>query len=70
MELNNYPKTVQKNDLVYDWVKSCTFGAEGMPINVQIIGRPWHEEEILVAMKILNSALDYKVKRTSDNTKP
>ena len=29
-----------------------------MPLNVQIIGRPWHEEEVLVAMKQLQTALN------------
>ena len=49
----------QGNDLVYKWVKESTFGANGMPLNVQIIGRPWHEEEVFVAMKQLKAALNY-----------
>ena len=54
-----YPSDAdKKKDLVYKWVKESTFGANGMPLNVQIIGRPWHEEEVLVAMKQLQTALN------------
>ena len=34
----------------YGWVKEGTKGAQGMPLNVQIIGRPWNEELVLRAM--------------------
>ena len=57
--LKFYPSDAdRKKDLVYKWVKESTFGANGMPLNVQIIGRPWHEEEVLVAMKQLQTALN------------
>ena len=57
--LKFYPSDAdKKKDLVYKWVKESTYGAKGMPLNVQIIGRPWHEEEVLVAMKQLQAALN------------
>ena len=57
--LKFYPSDAdEKKDLVYKWVKESTYGAKGMPLNVQIIGRPWHEEEVLVAMKQLQAALN------------
>lgn len=55
--LENYPSNGQKHDLVYQWVKESTKGAIGLPLNVQIIGRPWHEEEVINAMKHLDCAL-------------
>ena len=47
--LENYPSNGQKHDLVYQWVKESTKGAIGLPLNVQIIGRPWHEEEVIIS---------------------
>ena len=44
-----------EKDLVYGWVKEGTRGAEGMPLNVQVIGRPWQEEKVLRIMKELEA---------------
>ena len=43
----------------YGWVKEGTKGAQGMPLNVQIIGRPWNEELVLRAMIELQGKVKY-----------
>ena len=40
-----------ERDLTTGWVKEGTRGAEGMPLNVQVIARPWQEEKLLRIMK-------------------
>lgn len=42
-------------DPQYGWVKDGTTGAQGMPLNVQVIGRPWCEELVLRVMQELEA---------------
>ena len=49
--LKNYPG--KEKDLLHGWVKEGTKGAQGMSLNVQVIGRPWTEELVLRVMKEL-----------------
>lgn len=41
----------------YGWAKEGTQGAVGMPLNVQLIGRPWDEELVLRSMMELEEGL-------------
>ena len=50
---SNYPG--KETDIVYEWLKEGLQGAEGMPINVQVIGLPWKEEMVLRVMQELQS---------------
>ena len=43
----------RERDPVYGWVKEGTRGALGMPLNVQVVGRPWNEELVLRVMREL-----------------
>jgi hypothetical protein len=42
-----------ETDIIYEWVKEGVAGAEGMPLNVQVIGLPWKEEVVLRVMQEL-----------------
>ena len=50
---SDYPG--KETDIVYEWLKEGLQGAEGMPINVQVIGLPWKEEMVLRVMQELQS---------------
>ena len=54
----NYPSIGDPREIVYQWVKEGTRGATKMPLNIQIIGRPWQEETVILAMKKLEFALN------------
>jgi Asp-tRNA(Asn)/Glu-tRNA(Gln) amidotransferase A subunit family amidase len=41
--------------MVYEWLKEGLVGAEGMPLNVQVIGLPWKEELVLRVMQELEA---------------
>ncbi len=58
--LDDYPG--REVDLVYGYVKEGTRGATGMPLNVQVVGRPWTEELVLRVMRELqeDDALPWK----------
>jgi hypothetical protein len=43
--------------MVYRWIREGSIGALGMPLNVQIIGRPWCQEVVIEAMNQTNAAL-------------
>ena len=47
----------RESDLVYGWLKEGTRGAEGMPLNVQVVGRPWTEELVLRVMRELEDEM-------------
>ena len=49
--MKNYPT----NDVLYNIIKNGTKGAIGLPLNVQVIGKPWHEELVLSVMKELEN---------------
>lgn len=53
--LEDYPR----NDLLYHLVYNGTKGAVGMPLNVQVIGRPWQEEMVLHVMKLLQDKVNF-----------
>jgi hypothetical protein len=42
-------------DIFYKWLKEGVEGAEGMPLNVQVIGLPWKEELVLRVMEELQN---------------
>jgi len=50
--LEHYP-TSGDTDAVYKWITEGSRGAKGMPLNVQVIGRPWQEETVVRIMKEL-----------------
>ncbi len=43
----------KERDIFYKWLKEGVEGAEGMPLNVQVIGLPWKEELVLRVMEEL-----------------
>ncbi len=47
-----------KVDLVYAWVRRGTKGATGLPLNIQVIGKPWQEEKVIGAMKLISSLVE------------
>ena len=49
--MKNYPS----NDILYSIIKDGVKGAVGLPLNVQVIGKPWHEEMVLSVMKELDA---------------
>ena len=55
-KLKSYPEN-GKRDLVYEWARQGSYGALGIPLNVQIVGKPWQEETVIEAMTQLQSAL-------------
>ena len=57
--MTNYPT----NDILYKLIHSGTKGAIGLPLNVQVIGRPWHEEMVLHVMKELEDTANYVPKK-------
>jgi fatty acid amide hydrolase len=46
----------QSKDIVQKVAKRCEAGSIGLPIGVQIAARPWHEEQALAAMRIVQDA--------------
>lgn len=55
--MEKYPEIGDPGDKIYKWIKDAVSGAENMPLNVQVIGRPWQEETVIAAMKSLDEAL-------------
>jgi Asp-tRNA(Asn)/Glu-tRNA(Gln) amidotransferase A subunit family amidase len=53
--MKDYPT----DDILYKLIKSGTKGAIGLPLNVQVIGKPWHEEGVLRIMKELEESANY-----------
>ena len=53
--MKDYPT----DDLLYKLIKSGTKDAIGLPLNVQVIGKPWHEEGVLHIMKELEELANY-----------
>lgn len=43
--------------LVYEGAKQNTVG---LPLNVQVIGRPWQEELVLHVMKLLENSVNFE----------
>ena len=58
--MRNYP-TVGDLTLV-TMKKVATQGAAGLPLNVQVIGRPWQEEVILRVMREIETAVQFRSK--------
>ena len=54
--LKSYPEN-GKRDLVYYQARQGSYGALGLPLNVQVIGKPWQEEIVIEAMSQLQTAL-------------
>lgn len=54
--LEDYPG--HEKDSIYGWIKEGTKGALGMSLNVQVVGRPWHEELVLRVMKDIETHLE------------
>jgi hypothetical protein len=52
---SDYPG--HEKDLVYGWIKEGTRGAEGISLNVQVVGRPYKEELVLRVMKELEESV-------------
>lgn len=56
---NDYPSAEgDSKDVIYQWVKETIRGTEGMPIGIQVIGRPWQEETVIAAMKQIQLAIN------------
>jgi hypothetical protein len=58
--LSGYPG--KETDMVYEWLKEGLAGAEGMPLNVQVIGLPWKEELVLRVMQELEAKAEPNLK--------
>lgn len=54
----HYPK----GDILFDIVRNSTKGAEGLPLNVQVVGRPWQEELILQVMRQIEEVAHFQKK--------
>jgi len=48
-----------KNDLVYKMQHSICQNAEGLPLGVQVVGRPYHEEQVLHVLNLLHRQSSY-----------
>ncbi len=46
-----------EKDLIYGWVKDGAAGTVGMPLGVQLVGRPWREETVLRGMAELEEGI-------------
>ena len=53
--MKDYPT----HDILYKLIRSGTKGGIGLPLNVQVIGKPWHEEMVLHVMKELETLAKY-----------
>jgi hypothetical protein len=49
---SKYPKD---DDMLFKLVYQGTLGAQGLPLGVQVVGKPWNEELVLHVMKLLES---------------
>ena len=58
MNMNDYPNS----DFLFKIVKWGQQGAAGMPLNVQVIGKPWEEESVLRIMKELEESANFEKK--------
>ena len=54
-QMASYPT----NDILYKIIRNGTKGAVGLPLNVQVIGKPWQEEMVLYVMSELERAAKY-----------
>ena len=62
-KLKSYPAN-GKRDLIYYWARKGSTGALGMPLNVQVVGKPWQEETVLTAMcQLQNALLSHEMKQ-------
>jgi Asp-tRNA(Asn)/Glu-tRNA(Gln) amidotransferase A subunit family amidase len=41
--------------MLFKLVYQGTLGAQGLPLGVQVVGKPWNEELVLHVMKLLES---------------
>ena len=58
-DMVHYPKF---DDGLHYVMHNICKDAAGLPLNVQVIGRPWQEELILHAMKEVDLAMDFRNK--------
>ena len=54
-QMASYPT----NDILYKIIRNGTKGAVGLPLNVQVIGKPWQEEMVLYVMSELERAAKF-----------
>ena len=47
-----------QTDPLFKWIRDGTRGAQGMSLNVQVIGKPWCEEMVLRVMKEIEDSVD------------
>ena len=52
-EMENFPR----DDLFYKMIRSCCEGAEGMPLSVQVVGKPFKDEQVLRVMSNIEQLL-------------
>ena len=55
--MKHYPNS---GDYVFKLVQESCKGASGLPLNVQVIGRPFQEELVLYGMKEVEKISDYE----------
>ena len=60
VEMENYPR----DDILYKMIRSCCEGAEGMPLSVQVVGKPFKDEQVLRVLSNIEQIL--KKKKESD----
>lgn len=47
------------NDLSAKLLKANAKESKGMPIGIQVVGKPWKEEEVLEVMKAVEKTVNY-----------
>ena len=52
-EMENFPR----DDILYKMMRSYCEGAEGMPLSVQVVGKPFKDEQVLKVVKVLDEIM-------------
>lgn len=56
--MESYPKN---DDLLFNLVyQGASANTVGLPLNVQVVGRPWQEELVLHVMKLLQDHVNFR----------
>ena len=57
-DMESYPKPSE--DILFKLVREgASANTVGLPLNVQVVGRPWQEELVLQVMKLLQDNVDF-----------
>ena len=53
-EMENFPR----DDILYKMMRSYCEGAEGMPLSVQVVGKPFKDEQVLKIVRVLDEIME------------